>query len=713
MIEKHIKDRIYAKYSTHCPFCSYQCAIWVVQDSHGFRVEPREFATNKGEICIKGWHAAALIEHPKRVLNPLIRSKKDNAFRASNWEEAISFTVEKLSQIRSQWGNSSIFVYGSGSLTNEKAYLLGKFARVALQSSAIDYNGRYCMASASKALEMALGIDRGLPFPIDYIAHTDLLLLVGTNPLETMPPIRTHFDCLKKRNKKIIAIDPRPTPTTTYADVHLQIKPGTDGILANGLLYLLIQKNKIDHYFIRNYTYGFEKIPNSVSSFWPAKVETLTGISQRELLRVAELLETEKNIVILTGRGCEQQTQGVFNVLSFINLALALGIVGKVNSGFGTLTGQGNGQGAREFGLKPDQLPGARSNLDSFDRNYIARLWQIDEKDLPSSDKSVTEIFDSLAKPQGIKAMLVFGANPIVSSPNNSKLKRLFPQLEFLLVCDSFLSETAAMADVVLPTAIWAEETGTVTNLEGRVLLRPKILDPPKNVKTDLEIIHLLAEKFGYGVRFSSDPQAIFEELRRATAGAAADYSAITYQRLSRGEELYWPCHSFLSKGQKDIFLSKRFPTDKGKAKFHPVYPIAFPEEPNSEYPFYLTTGRTLYHYQTGVQTRLIQKLQEKEPSVIVEINPAVARHFGIKDGQYVLVETKRGKGYFKAKFSPNLRLDTLFIPFYSNGQVEANALTLSLFDPLSKMPSFKLCAAKIQSPTEQTTHTEIRKEKK
>jgi len=244
MIEKHIKDRIYAKYSTHCPFCSYQCAIWVVQDSHGFRVESREFATNKGEICIKGWHAAALIEHPKRVLNPLIRSKKDNAFRASNWEEAISFTVEKLSQIRSQWGNSSIFVYGSGSLTNEKAYLLGKFARVALQSSAIDYNGRYCMASASKALEMALGIDRGLPFPIDYIAHTDLLLLVGTNPLETMPPIRTHFDCLKKRNKKIIAIDPRPTPTTTYADVHLQIKPGTDGILANGLLYLLIQKKE-------------------------------------------------------------------------------------------------------------------------------------------------------------------------------------------------------------------------------------------------------------------------------------------------------------------------------------------------------------------------------------------------------------------------------------------------------------------------------------
>ncbi|ACD83149.1 molybdopterin oxidoreductase family protein [Candidatus Methylacidiphilum infernorum] len=683
---------------THCPFCGLQCAISLMHSKEGVEIEPRDFPTNKGQICIKGLNAGRLINHPERLKTPLIRPRKDKALRKSSWEEALGFTAKSLSKIRSRWGNDSLFVYGSGSLSNEKAYLLGKFSRVVLGTSSIDYNGRYCMSSASKALEMALGIDRGLPFPIDSIAKTDLLLLVGANPLETMPPLKTHLDELKKKRKKIIVVDPRTTPTAQYADEHLQVKPGSDYILAAGLLWLLFRKNKIDWSFIENYTTGFEEVLNSISSFWPSRVEALTGISQDRLHKTADLFETHPHAIILTGRGCEQQAHGVDNVLSFINLSLALGLVGKPNCGFGTLTGQGNGQGAREMGLKSNQLPGCRNNADPNDRKFIAALWQRDEKELPRPGITVTEALGNLGKQDAVKAMIVFGANPLISSPNHSKLKALFSSLEFLAVCDPFLSETAAVADVVLPSALWVEETATVTNLEGRVLLRPQILSPPPQVKTDLEIIRLLAKQFGFTEGFPSDPQAVFEEIRRATAGAFADYYGITYQRLARGEELFWPCPSLESNGQKELFLSKRFPTEKGKARFHPIFFIPLAEEPDEEYPFFLTTGRTFYHYQTAVQTRRIEKLKEKEPTPIVEIPTAVGQRLGIKTGQYVKVETRRGSGYFKAKLTEQGRIDTLFIPFYPSENAAANALTLSAHDPRSHMPSFKLCAARIQA---------------
>ncbi|QSR88962.1 molybdopterin oxidoreductase family protein [Methylacidiphilum caldifontis] len=709
-----IKDILYANNAyTHCPFCGLQCAIEIVQTGKEFEIKPKYFPTNKGQICAKGWNAGALINHPDRLLNPLVRYNKNEGFKFSSWETAIDLCAKKLSTIRAQWGSDSIFVYGSGSLSNEKAYLLGKFARVVLGTSLIDYNGRYCMSSASKALEMALGIDRGLSFPVESIAQTDLLIVVGANPLETMPPLKSHIEEFKKRGKKWVVIDPRFTLTAQQADIHLKIKPGSDHILANGLLWLLVHQNKVDWSYIRSYTTGFEEVLDSLYSFWPSQVEALTGISQDLLQKTAELLGSHSNIIILTGRGCEQQSHGVANVLSYINLSLALGLVGKPYSGFGTLTGQGNGQGAREMGLKSNQLPGCRSNWNFNDRNFIAKLWQIDPKTLPLPGKTITEVIENSGMNGSIKAMIVMGANPLVSSAHNSRLKALFSSLEFLVVCDSFLSETAAVADMVLPSALWAEETATVTNLEGRILLRPKILAAPTNVKTDLEIIHLLAEKLGFAQGFPPDPYSIFEEIRRATAGAKADYYGITYSRLARGEELYWPCPSLFSQGQKELFLSKHFPTETRKAQFYPVALQPLVEEPDSQYPFFLTTGRTLYHYQTAVQTRRLLKLHQKEPTPFVEMHASVGRQLGIKEGHYVKVETRRGVGYYKAKFSSKQRLDTLFVPFYPHEKAEANSLTLPNFDPLSYMPSFKLCAARIEAVGEPQQQSDNQKKDK
>ena len=447
-----------------------------------------EFPVNAGALCLKGFTAGDTLAHPERLIAPLVRNAAGQLVPAS-WEDAIDKVASGLRLLQRKHGRDAIGVFGGGSLTNEKVYQLGKFARVVLRTPHIDYNGRFCMSSAAAAGLRAFGLDRGLPFPVSDLARADAIMLVGANVAETMPPIMQYFDAQRLAGGQLIVVDPRLTATAQHATAHLRLIPGTDAVLAHGLMHVLIHERLIDEAYIRERTEGFEAVRAHAATFWPERVERLTGVPQRDIVAAARTLGRAPNAIILTARGAEQQSQGVANVLSFINLALAMGRVGRPFNGYGCLTGQGNGQGGREHGQKADQLPGYRRLDDAAARERMAALWGVAPEDLPGPGRSAYELLDSLGRDGGVRGLLVIGSNPVVSAPHATHIEERLAALDYLVVCDFFLSETARLADVVLPSAQWAEEDGTMTNLEGRVLRRRKVVEPPPGVRTDLQIL--------------------------------------------------------------------------------------------------------------------------------------------------------------------------------------------------------------------------------
>jgi assimilatory nitrate reductase catalytic subunit len=663
--------------------------------SDGWTVGERDFPTNRGGLCQKGWTAAELLDHADRLRTPLIRDRRDAPLRATTWEEALDRIVAAIGHAQQQYGKDAVGVFGGGSLTNEKAYLLGKFARVALRTSQIDYNGRFCMSSAAAASLKAFGLDRGLPFPLADIAQAETILLVGSNLAETMPPVMQYFQQQKQRGGSLIVVDPRATLTSAAATLHLQITPGTDAALANGLLYIAMKEGYTDTAFIADRTADFDLVRKVAFSYWPARVERITGIPERALQHAAKLLGEAETAMILTARGPEQQSHGVNNVLAFINLALALGKAGKLYCGYGCLTGQGNGQGGREHGQKADQLPGYRRLDNAADRTHVAKVWGIAEEDLPAPGRSAYEMLDTLGEDGGVRVLLVFGSNLAISSPRAGHIEKRLDALDFLMVSDFFLSETAERADVVLPSAQWAEEEGTMTNLEGRVILRKRAMLPPVGVRTDLEMLSAIGARLGHASSFPAEPSDAFEELRRASAGGAADYSGITYERIRREDGVFWPCPDDQHPGTPRMFLD-RFATADGRARFHAVEFQPPAEEPDREYPLYLTTGRIMAQYQSGTQTRRVTALMQGTPEAFVQIHPSMARTYGVSEGDRVRLTTRRGTALLRAQLTAAIRMDTLFVPFHFAGTGRANLLTNPALDPISRMPEFKVCAVRI-----------------
>lgn len=688
-------------FATHCPYCSLQCGMHLHAVSDGsWAVAERDFPTNRGGLCQKGWTAAELLEHPERLRQPLVRDPSAGALRPASWEEALDRVAAAIARARQEYGKDAVGVFGGGGLTNEKAYLLGKFARVALGTSQIDYNGRFCMSSAATASIKAFGLDRGLPFPLADIPHARVILLVGTNLAETMPPVMQYFQEQKRRGGSLIVVDPRATPTAAAAALHLQITPGTDAALANGLLHLAIKDGFLDEHYISSRTRDFEAVRRIASAYWPARVERITGIPEDRLIQAARLLGDAETAMILTARGPEQQSHGVDNVLAFINLALALGKAGKPYCGYGCLTGQGNGQGGREHGQKSDQLPGYRRLDDPGHRAFIAGVWGVPEESLPGPGPSAYEMLDRIGSAGGVRVLLVFGSNLAVSAPRAGHIEQRLDALDFIVVSDSFLSETAARADVVLPSTQWAEEEGTMTNLEGRVILRQRATAPPPGVRTDLEILSSLAARLGCGAFFPSQPVEVFNELRHASAGGAADYAGITYERIAREDGVFWPCPHADHPGTPRLFL-ETFATPDGRARFHPVEYRPVAEEPDREFPLYLTTGRIMAQYQSGTQTRRVVPLLKLAPEPFVQIHPSMARTYGIEDGDRVRLTTRRGSAVFVAQLTASIRMDTLFVPFHFAGKGRANLLTNPALDPASRMPEFKVCAVRLEKGTD------------
>ncbi|MFG2328719.1 molybdopterin oxidoreductase family protein [Streptomyces sp. NPDC048604] len=688
---------------THCPYCALQCGTELRAAPGGaVAVTPSDFPVNRGGLCQKGWTAPEVLSVRDRLRTPLVRGG-DGALAPAGWDEALDLVAGRLREIRAASGPDAVAVFGGGGLTNEKAYLLGKFARLALGTSRIDYNGRFCMSSAAAASNAAFGIDRGLPFPVTDLGAADVVLLAGANPAETMPPLMRHLD-----RPALIVTDPRRTPTAARAKLHLRTAPGTDLALALGLLHTAVLEGLVDEAYVAERTRGFEEARRLALGWSPERTERVTGVPASALREAVALLAGAERAYILTGRGAEQHSKGTDTVAAFVNLALALGLPGREGSGYGCLTGQGNGQGGRELGQKSDQLPGYRSIADPAARARLAQVWGVPESRLPGPGPSAYELLDSLGRPDGPRALLVAGSNPVVSAPHAGRVTERLASLDLLVVADFVPSETARMADVVLPVTQWAEEEGTLTNLEGRILRRRALLTPPKGVRSDLEVLQGLAVRLGEPAgHYPTAPREVFDEIRRATSGARADYAGITYARLDAGEALYWPCPQTdptegvpgvagPHPGTPRMFL-EGFGHPDGRARFAAVEFREAAEVVSPAYPLVGTTGRVLAHYQSGAQTRRVAALGAAEPEAFVEVHPDTARRFGVAEGQYARVSSARGSVVARVRFAEGLRTDTVFLPFHFAGRGRANLLTNPALDPTSRMPEFKVSAVRIE----------------
>ncbi|NRD77869.1 molybdopterin-dependent oxidoreductase [Bacillus sp. BRMEA1] len=685
-------------YDARCPFCSVQCSMQIFEERivsrKVFKVKPnKEDPASEGRLCIKGINAHEHVVNGQRILYPLL--KIDDEFHRVSWSLALNYIKEKFSQLQTDYGNDTLGVYGGGSLTNEEAYLLGKFARVALKTKYIDYNGRFCMSSAATAANVVFGIDRGLTCELADIPEAECIILAGTNIAECQPTLMPYFLKAKKKGSFIIVIDPRETPTSKLADLHIKVKPGMDANLVNGMLKVMLEKGYVDRSFVMERTNGFEDLQEFLQSIDLQEISELTDVPVDVIERAAEQYGAAGTGIVFTARGVEQHASGVETVKNFINLALITGKIGRRGCGYGAITGQANGQGGREHGQKADQLPGYRSISHPEHRKYIADVWGIEEADLPDKGVSAYEMMQKIAANE-IKGLFVMGSNPVVSNPNAIFVEKALGQLEFLVVADLFLSETARMADVILPTTSYLEDTGTLTNLEGRVVLREGTRRKLGEAKHDWEILCDLANEMGKKDYFLySAVEEIFEELKVASKGGKADYFGITYQRLKEEKGVYWPCPDIDHPGERSLF-ERTFAHEDGRAMISAVNQQVPKEMVCQEYPLFLTTGRVMHHYLTGVQTRKSSKLSSLSSEPLLAIHPETAKNYQIEDGAFVKVQSKRGSAVMRASLTPGIREDTLFTTFHWGDLQSVNRVTNHALDPQSKMPEFKVCAVNI-----------------
>ncbi len=680
--------------ATHCAFCGVQCGMYLrVRDGKVFGVEPRDHQINHLKLCPKGVVAYQQVDHPDRLLHPLMRDRRDAPLRRVDWDTALDRVVHEIRRIQSAYGNDAFGVLSGASLTTEKTYLAGKFARVALRSRHIDYNGRLCMVSAAAANKKAFGIDRAAN-PWSDMFEADVILIAGANVGECFPVMTQYVWGARDRGAKLITVDPRATPIGRTADINVPVRPATDAAFFNGVLHVVAAEGMTDDAFIAAHTTGWEAVRDAVAPYTPSVAGEICGIDPQVVIDVARLWGRARNAMAFHARGLEHHVQGVDNCLSVINLVLATGQLGRPGAGYGTITGQGNGQGGREHGQKSDMLPGLRDIENPEHRSYIAGVWRVDEASIPHKGTSFVEMIGQMRAGE-IKGLIGLCNNPLVALPNRDATVAGYDALEFHAQLDFFLSETCVRADVVLPTTTWAEDDGTTTNAQAQVLRIRKAADPPGEARPDWWVLCEIARRLGVGDKFAFDgAEAIFDELRVASRGGVADYFGITYEKIDAQGAVAWPCPTLDHHGTPRLFEDGRSYFPDGLMRFSPVEWRGPAEPPDDEYPLRFTTGRTVAHYLSGNQTRRIPALVEQAPRPWVEVHPSL----GFANGQPVRVVTRRGSAVYPALVTETIRADTVFVPYHWPAPSAANILTIDALDPVSKIPEFKSCACRVEA---------------
>ncbi|HJY86133.1 MAG TPA: molybdopterin oxidoreductase family protein [Candidatus Acidoferrales bacterium] len=681
---------------THCCFCGQQCGIQLkVRENRVIGFEPwEEFPFNRGMLCPKGVKRYLQGSHPDRLLDPLLRT--DRGFRRAAWDEALDFTARRLREIQERHGKDAVAVYGGASLTTEKSYLLGKFARVALGTRHIDYNGRLCMVSAGTAYKLAFGVDRS-PIPWSDILNAQVLLIIGANIADCAPITTDYVWRCRDNGGKLIVVDPRMTPITRNADLYLPVRAGTDLALLMGLLHVVLRDGLENRAFIAERTVGFEAVAESVKSYDPRAVAEKTGVAPEAIEKAARWFAQADRAIALHARGLEHHSKGVENCLAVINLCLAIGHLGREGAGCAMITGQGNGQGGREHGQKCDQLPGQRPISDPVARRHVAQVWGIRPEEIPQGGLTAVEIMEAIHRGE-IKGLLSICFNPLVSLPDANFTHEALEKLEFLGIIDFFLSETAHYADVVLAGSLQEEEEGVGCTAEGRVVHIQKAVDPPGNARGDAMIICDLARRLGKGQYFPyGNTREIFEELREASRGGIADYYGITYEKIDRQMGVFWPCPTLDHPGTPRLFEGGKSFHPDGKFHFVATEWRESGDPVGDDYPVYLTTGRLVGHYLSGTQTRRIGALVDQHDEPWLEIHPRLAMRYGISDADWVTVTTRRSEITLRAQVVRTIRPDTVFIPYHWPHGQSANRLTHRTLDPRSKIPEFKISACQLR----------------
>ena len=696
---------------THCCFCGQQCGIKLkVHDNEVVGFEPwYEFPFNEGKLCPKGVKRYLQGNHPDRLLQPMERDPSaPGGFRPITWDAALDRVVSEIRRIQAAYGDDAFAMLSGVSLTNEKSYLIGKFARLALHTANLDYNGRFCMVSAGAGNKKALGVDRA-PNPWSDIPLADVVWIAGSNVAETFPITTSYIWRARDRGAKLIVQDPRVVPLARTADLFLPVRPGSDSALFGSVLHTLIRHDWLDHDFIDAHTVAFDEAAAAVAEMTPQWAAGITGVPAARIEEAAELWGTAATGMLLHARGIEQHTKGVDNVLSAINLGLATGKFGKPGCGVSTITGQGNGQGGREHGHKCDQLPGNRDITNPEHRAHIAKVWECEESEIPGKGIPAEEIIEAIHAGE-IKGLLSICFNPVVSAPDSNFTREAFDKLEFYAVIDFFLSETAQHADVVLPGSLHEEDEGTSTSGEGRIIKINAAVTPPGDAHLDWQILLDIARRLGKERYFSySNTEEIFEELRLASAGGTADYRGATWQRIEDEMGLFWPIPEVGHPGTPRLFEGGKFFHPDGKARFHAVPFRESAEVVDDEYPIWLTTGRVVSQYLSGTQTRRIAALVAQYPEPLCEMHPQLAERLGVADGDNVAVTSRRGTITLPAHVVNTIRPDTVFIPYHWPGAKAANQLTNRAVDPISKMPEFKVAAVRIVRVGGRTDTTDAR----
>jgi len=705
---------------THCCFCGQQCGIQLkVLGNEVIGFEPWEdFPFNRGMLCPKGVRRYLQGSHHDRLTNAYMRDPaRPEGFRAVPYDEAIRKTADEIQRIQKEHGSSAFAVLTGASLVSEKTYLMGKFARVCLQTPYIDYNGRLCMVSAAAANKKAFGIDRAAN-PWTDILESEIVWISGANVAECAPITTNYVWQARENGARIIVVDPRITPLARTCDLFLPIKPGQDVALFNGILHLMIEHDWLDHDFLRDHTTGFETVAEHVREWTPKKTAEVTGISERAIRQAAEWWGQAKTSFLMHARGIEHHSHGVQNVLGSINIVLASGRIGRLGCGYATITGQGNGQGGREHGQKCDQLPGARDIGNPEHRRHVAQVWGIRPEELPQAGVDCYEMFRKVETGE-IRGLLSISFNPVVSLPDSNFVKRMLEKLEFYANIDFFLSETARHADVVLPGSQQEEDEGVVCSTEGRVIKINKAVEPPGDARQDWKILQDIAKALGRerGFTFQS-PREIFEELRKASEGGIADYSGVTWEKIERQQGVFWPCPATGPGGQPiDHPGTPRlfepgswnpiargagpFYFPDGKARFNVAEYTPPAEEVDAEYPIILTTGRVVNMFLSGCQTRRIGPLVDQYAEPLLEIHPQLAEQLGITNGGWVTVESRRAGITIRAQVVATIRPDTVFVPYHWAGVKSINQVTIAAQDPVSHIPEYKVCAVRLRKAAE------------
>ena len=670
---------------TVCPYCGCGCMFYLVSDNGRLvGVEPSvTHPVSRGGLCVKGWNAFAFVHHPDRLTTPLVR--RDGELQPASWDEALDLVVERVRAVQEKYGADTLMFASSAKATNEENYLLMKLARAVFGTNNIDHCARLCHSSTVTGLAETFG-SGAMTNSISCFDQADVILVIGSNTTEQHPMIGSRILNAVRSGAHLIVADNRRIRLARQAELHLRHANGSDVALLNGIMHVIIAEGSADVSFIAARTENYAALAEAVADWTPERAAAATGLDAGQIVAAARLFAGAERGMIVYSMGITQHSYGVDNVRCIADLALLTGNVGRPGTGVNPLRGQNNVQGGCDMGALPDLYSGYQKVSDPLLREKFARSWGVTT--LPAKPGlPLTRAMDA-ASSGLLKGMFIMGENPMLSDPDQGHARTVLENLELLVVQDIFLTETAALADIILPAACYAEKEGTYTSTERRVQRLRKAVEPPGKARADWEIICDLAERAGYqGMRYTG-PAAVMDEI----ASLTPIYGGIGYDRLDP-HGLQWPCTDREHPGTPILHL-ERF--TRGLGRFSPVTHRLPAELPDDQYPFVLTTGRTYFHWHTGSMTRRTHLLDREEPRSFIELHPDDAARLGVRHRDELLVTSRRGEVRTQARVTTMVIPGVVFMPFHF-AEGAANALTNNVLDPESSIPEFKVCAVRVE----------------